>query len=171
MLCIRLRLPPEFSAMQSTEVETLEASPRSVKRLKATHSKGASSGGTPTNGGGEVVGRARTTSFSQTSALEQKKRSPECPAALKRRGSDDEERIAKIAGACHTILEALGEDPQREGLLRTPRRMAELLVDCTSGYAKRLEDVECRVGGETSLGTGQSLERSLDKAPFPRRRS
>ena len=54
---------------------------------------------------------------------------------------DKEERVSKIAAAVEVILENLGEDPQREGLLRTPQRMAELLVDCTQGYNQKLDDV------------------------------
>mmetsp|Transcript_16166 Transcript_16166/g.48885 ORF Transcript_16166/g.48885 Transcript_16166/m.48885 type:complete len:263 (+) Transcript_16166:68-856(+) len=52
-----------------------------------------------------------------------------------------EVRVANIAAAVATILENLGEDPTREGLLKTPKRMAELLVECTSGYEKKLETV------------------------------
>ena len=35
-----------------------------------------------------------------------------------------EERIAKMSQACKTILECVGEDPSREGLLKTPERWA-----------------------------------------------
>lgn len=45
--------------------------------------------------------------------------------------SDKVEQIAKHYKA---ILELLGEDPQREGLLKTPLRAAKALVDCTAGY-------------------------------------
>ncbi|KAJ8599376.1 hypothetical protein CTAYLR_007007 [Chrysophaeum taylorii] len=33
------------------------------------------------------------------------------------------------------------EDPTREGLVKTPRRMAELLIECTQGYEQQLGDV------------------------------
>ena len=41
---------------------------------------------------------------------------------------------ALIEGAVHDILGALGEDPARDGLLRTPRRVADSLAFLTSGY-------------------------------------
>lgn len=40
---------------------------------------------------------------------------------------------AKIEGAVRTILEAIGEDPDREGLLDTPRRVAAYLAEVTIG--------------------------------------
>ena len=35
------------------------------------------------------------------------------------------DRIAKLEGAVKTILSEIGEDPKREGLLRTPNRVAK----------------------------------------------
>ncbi len=39
------------------------------------------------------------------------------------------------------LLMKLGEDPEREGLLRTPARMADSLKFLTSGYSEDLEQV------------------------------
>nr|WP_294914605.1 GTP cyclohydrolase I FolE [uncultured Neokomagataea sp.] len=39
----------------------------------------------------------------------------------------------RIAGAVRTILEALGEDPAREGLNDTPRRVAEMYLEVFGG--------------------------------------
>ncbi|KAI0343188.1 GTP cyclohydrolase I [Trametopsis cervina] len=55
-----------------------------------------------------------------------------------------EERAAreeKLAGAVRTILECIGEDPDREGLLRTPVRYAQALMFLTKGYEERLTDI------------------------------
>ncbi|ORZ13769.1 GTP cyclohydrolase I [Lobosporangium transversale] len=43
-------------------------------------------------------------------------------------------RIEKIAGAVRTILECIGEDPYREGLLKTPERYAKALMFFSKGY-------------------------------------
>jgi len=51
----------------------------------------------------------------------------------------EEERLERMAGAVETILECLGEDPKREGLLKTPQRMAKALMYFTSGYKTTLD--------------------------------
>lgn len=44
----------------------------------------------------------------------------------------------KLAGAVRTILECLGEDPDRAGLKDTPKRYARALLWMTKGYEERL---------------------------------
>lgn len=46
----------------------------------------------------------------------------------------DEKLIAEIADHYREILRLIGEDPEREGLLKTPERAAKALVDITQGY-------------------------------------
>ena len=51
------------------------------------------------------------------------------------------ETIEAIAGHIEEILRLLGEDPQREGLLKTPVRAAKALYFATSGYKSNPEEV------------------------------
>jgi GTP cyclohydrolase I len=60
------------------------------------------------------------------------------PVAPVERVSTAEERVDIIAGAVRTILEALGEDPRREGLLKTPERYAKALMFFSRGYEESL---------------------------------
>lgn len=56
------------------------------------------------------------------------------PAAPRTRIAPTEEmRAAQIASATTAILHALGEAPERDGLLRTPERVARSLAFLTSG--------------------------------------
>ena len=47
--------------------------------------------------------------------------------------------IERIEAAVAEILEALGEDPQRDGLLRTPARVAKMYAEVVS---RQREDPE-----------------------------
>ena len=51
------------------------------------------------------------------------------------------ERQKKLAGAVRTILECLGEDPDREGLLATPDRYAKAMLFFTKGYQENVKDL------------------------------
>ena len=46
-----------------------------------------------------------------------------------------------IAGQVRNMLTSLGEDPEREGLLRTPLRFEKAMQYLTSGYTKNLDDL------------------------------
>ena len=62
-------------------------------------------------------------------------------STLSRLYSTAEEREArekKLADAVRTLLECIGEDPDREGLKRTPERYAQALMWMTRGYEERL---------------------------------
>jgi len=50
-------------------------------------------------------------------------------------------RLAKLSGAVRTILECIGEDPDREGLLGTPERYAKAMLFFTKGYQENVRDI------------------------------
>ena len=50
-------------------------------------------------------------------------------------------RLNKITGAVRTILECIGEDPDREGLLGTPERYAKAMLFFTKGYQENVRDI------------------------------
>ena len=47
-------------------------------------------------------------------------------------------REEKMSEAIRTILECIGEDPDREGLQKTPERYAKALLWMTKGYEEKL---------------------------------
>lgn len=49
--------------------------------------------------------------------------------------------VARLEKLYASLLQEVGEDPEREGLLKTPHRAAEALKFVTSGYNSSLEDV------------------------------
>ncbi|MEA5450312.1 GTP cyclohydrolase I FolE [Leptolyngbya sp. CCNP1308] len=46
-----------------------------------------------------------------------------------------------MSDAVRTMLLSVGEDPEREGLLKTPKRVAEAMRFLTSGYQQSLEEL------------------------------
>ena len=54
---------------------------------------------------------------------------------------EKEKESDPLEGAVHTMLRELGEDPQRDGLLRTPGRVARSLRFLTSGYHQELDKI------------------------------
>ena len=59
-----------------------------------------------------------------------------CSAAL-----PAEPLTGNLSGAVYSMLEGIGEDPQREGLLKTPERVARSLRFLTRGYSENPEEL------------------------------
>lgn len=49
--------------------------------------------------------------------------------------------MSQLESMYHTVLQELGEDTEREGLLDTPKRAAKAMQFLTSGYQTELQDV------------------------------
>ena len=66
---------------------------------------------------------------------------PDEVVANKKPREEDPETLEKMTQACRTILECIGEDPEREGLVKTPARWAKALLFMTKGYHQTCEEV------------------------------
>ena len=47
---------------------------------------------------------------------------------------DSAERYDILKDSCKQTLQIIGENPEREGLLKTPERVAKTLLELTRGY-------------------------------------
>ncbi|KAK3937462.1 hypothetical protein QBC46DRAFT_10479 [Diplogelasinospora grovesii] len=52
-----------------------------------------------------------------------------------------ETRMERMKGAVRTLLECVGEEPDREGLLATPERYAKAMLFFTKGYQENVRDI------------------------------
>lgn len=59
-----------------------------------------------------------------------------------------EEREKKLAEAVKTILTCIGEDPEREGLVKTPDRYAKALMFFTQGYERNIHGKSLGISGD-----------------------
>ena len=59
----------------------------------------------------------------------------------------DDEKTAKLSGIYKEVLTLLGEDPEREGLIDTPKRVAEMYTELFIGLGKNPKE-ELAVGFE-----------------------
>lgn len=71
-------------------------------------------------------------------------------------GSADADRVSKMEKSYKSILSELGEDVNREGLLRTPLRAAKAMQFLTKGYNESIK-------GERSRGKVSSATISQQK--------
>lgn len=53
----------------------------------------------------------------------------------------NDDLIKKLSGNYHEVLGAIGENPQREGLLKTPERIAKAMLFLTHGYDLNAEEI------------------------------
>ena len=132
------------SQLASSYAQSPDAAYFSAARDRARSVNAGSAGQAPTAPGAAPVADASASAHGLPSltcldglgwpskdALARMNESPEEAAARERR----------LAEAVKTVLECLGEDPEREGLLKTPDRYAKALLWMTRGYEERLSDV------------------------------
>ena len=74
---------------------------------------------------------------------------------------DKDKTIEEISGHFKEILKLIGENPDREGLLKTPERAAKALWDITSGYSQNSKDIVANAVFEHS-GKGLILVKDIE---------
>lgn len=75
---------------------------------------------------------------------------------------EDKERIiSKIADHYKEILKLIGENPEREGLLKTPERAAKALYAITTGYEQNANEIASKAIFEHE-GSGMVIVRDIE---------
>ena len=103
--------------------------------IKAARQAGASSAVAAAKPARSDVARA------STSAAEMCQPCTDQPAVEPWTADEEAARLAEMAANFEKVLEGLGEDVSREGLIKTPHRAARALLDLTSGYRQSLGEL------------------------------
>ena len=74
---------------------------------------------------------------------------------------DKEKIISEIAGHYKEILKLIGEDPEREGLLKTPERAAKALISITEGYSQSASEIGSKAIFEHD-GSGMVIVKDIE---------
>lgn len=80
---------------------------------------------------------------------------------MSRKETHDPQLVEAIAHHYREILKLIGEDPEREGLLKTPIRAAKALIDATCGYTADPEAI-ARKAIFSHTGKGMVLVRNIE---------
>lgn len=74
---------------------------------------------------------------------------------------DKEKIISELAGHYREILKLIGENPDREGLLKTPERAAKALYSITEGYTQSAHEIASKAIFEHD-GTGMVIVKDIE---------
>lgn len=72
-----------------------------------------------------------------------------------------EKTVSEIAGHYREILKLIGEDPEREGLLKTPERAAKALIAITEGYGQSAREIASKAIFEHD-GSGMVIVKDIE---------
>ncbi|KAM4623596.1 GTP cyclohydrolase 2 [Polymixia lowei] len=89
---------------------------------------------------GDVTGFHCNNGFSELT-IDTKKSAVLRKHETSRKGAEDESRLPALEAAYTSILRELGEDADRQGLLRTPLRAAKAMQFFTKGYHENVYDI------------------------------
>ncbi|KAM7198942.1 GTP cyclohydrolase 1 [Rhypophila sp. PSN 637] len=120
-----------------------EPSPPKKKKKRKSTASGPSGVATPTPAEvGSAVGTPITRSPSPVIDFDGLSRpSLGTRERLEEDEASRENRLERMKGAVRTLLECVGEDPDREGILATPHRYANALLFFTKGYQENVRDI------------------------------
>ncbi|KAK3325041.1 hypothetical protein B0H66DRAFT_109344 [Apodospora peruviana] len=122
-----------------------EPAPKKKKRRKTTTATTAAAAATPTSvapDAGDNIAEVSTRSPSPVIDFDGLSRpSRGTRERLEESDAQQAERLARMEGAVRTLLECVGEDPDREGVLATPNRYAKALLFFTKGYQENVRDI------------------------------
>ena len=80
---------------------------------------------------------------------------------MSRKETHDPALVAEIAAHYREILRLIGEDPAREGLVKTPERAAKALLDATCGYHADVKSMSQKAIFEHE-GSGMVMVRGIE---------
>lgn len=122
---------PERQKKKAKKSKTKEpAVPEEEEEVAADDTKHSTSNGTATRSPSPVIdfdGLSRP-SLGTRERLEETK-------------EQADKRLSKMCGAVRTLLECVGEDVNREGVLATPERYAKAMLFFTKGYQQNVRDI------------------------------
>lgn len=91
--------------------------------------------------------------------IDPKKATMQCEHEASRKAEEDKSHLPALESAYTSILRELGEDVDRQGLLRTPLRAAKAMQFLTKGYHETVEGESAR---EDGLGQLKSAKIHVD---------